>query len=119
MRGNGLFTSLFDTLEPLPVKDLRKGRNADHDTRRNEALIARYYYLGRYTDKRYRAIMQQLSDEFYLSERRIQDIMQQQSGILRQLRQLQPVAQWFVRQYPHLVWPAPQPCAHPHPPKGG
>lgn len=107
MRGNSLFTSLFDTLEPLPVKDLRKGRNADHDARRNEALLARFYYLGRFTEKRYSAIMQQISDEFYLSERRIQDIMQQQSDVLRKLRQQQPAATWFVHEYPHLVWPNP------------
>lgn len=108
MRGASLFKNLFDDLEPLPEYTRGKGRNADHDARRNEALIARYYYLGRYTGTRYSIIMRQLSDEFYLSERRIQDIMQQQSDILHRLRQEQPVAARFRQQYPHLVWPPPQ-----------
>lgn len=107
MRGASLFKNLFDDLEPLPECIRSKGRNADHDARRNEALIARYYYLGRYTGNRYSIIMRQLSDEFYLSERRIQDIMQQQSEILHKLRQEQPAPAWFNHQFPHLVWPAP------------
>lgn len=103
-RGGRLFNTLFDDFDPLPSRG-GKGRSAEHDARRNEALIARYYYLGYYTNQRYSDIVMQLSCEFYLSHRRIQDIVQECSAALHRLRQQQPAPGWFSQQYPHIIWP--------------
>lgn len=103
MRGQHLFSTLFE-LPEAPVKNPGKGRSSDLDARRNELLLHRYYYYGKHSQKRYETILNDLSNEFFLSERRIQDIIQDNTLRLRELRREEMTAAELRRLWPHLVW---------------
>lgn len=104
-RGYHLFTSLFDEdILPAEPPRQRKGRSDELNERRNELLLARYYWYGQFSSKRYGAVIKSLSTEFFLTERTIQDIIQTEYGILLRLKKLQPPEAYFRKQWPHLVW---------------
>lgn len=103
MRGQHLFSSLFE-LPPLPEKTPGKGRNESLDAQRNELLLYRYYYYGTFTGLRYSIAIQNLRNEFFLTERRIQDIMQEQAVLMRKIREQAPGLNELKAKWPHLVW---------------
>lgn len=104
-RGFHLFSSLFDEdILPAVEPRQRKGRSDEMNERRNELLLARYYWYGEFTEKRYPTIMKNLSSEFFLTERTIADIIQIEFGVLKNLRTMKPPETYFKRQWPHLVW---------------
>jgi hypothetical protein len=82
----------------------RKGRNDQLMEKRNECLVARYYYYGSHSEKRYDIILQQLSDEFFLSTSTIQDLVQSNMKYLHELKDKEPRRAYFESNWPHLVW---------------
>ncbi|OJW78582.1 MAG: hypothetical protein BGO69_00930 [Bacteroidetes bacterium 46-16] len=82
----------------------RKGRSNKLVERRNECLLSRYYYYNSYTDKRYEAIMQHLSDEFFLSPTTIHDLLQDNMHYLHELKNEQPKKAYFEHKWPHMTW---------------
>lgn len=105
MRGQHLFNDLFaDTLPPV-VKQPGKGRNQNFDALRNELLIHRYFYYGKFHNElKYEVIISRLSEQFFLTERRIQDVISENAIALRQLRQDPPTVPELKKRWPHLVW---------------
>lgn len=104
MRGQRTFQSLFvgiDALEP-PVRE-RKGRCAELDKRRNELLLIRYIWHGLQL-KRYDVILAELEAEFFISQRRISDIIAANTARLRTLKQEFPSSKELSSRYPHLKW---------------
>ena len=104
MRGVQLFVNLFNETETLPACRQSKGRSGELDARRNELLLHRFYYYGKHTAWRYERILEQLSNEFFITERRIQDIIQEQQEQLRELRQEAPQPAAMRQRWPHLMW---------------
>ena len=101
-RGNKQFKTIFSGEQP--GKGQRRGRNNELLEKRNACLLARYYYYGHFTEKRYDAIIQHLSTEFFLSPVTIQDLVQDHVNYLHELKQLNPRRAYFESQWPHLVW---------------
>jgi hypothetical protein len=99
---NNIFEANPGNEEPNAPK--RRGRSNKLLEKRNECLVSRYYYYNHYTDKRYEAIMQHLSDKFFLSPSTIQDLVQDNMERLRQLKEAQPRKGYFGHRWPHLVW---------------
>lgn len=105
MRGSTLFNDLF-TNEMVTVrqKTAGKGRSVELDIKRNKLLLLRYVYYGKHTTDRYEIILNNLENEFHISQRRIQDIIQENSTTLRQHRNDFPAIPVLRKMYPHLVW---------------
>lgn len=82
----------------------RKGRSAELHDLRNECLVARYYFYGKFTDKRYSKILEDLSREFFLSTVTIPEVLDENFESLNELRNQQPTESFFKKKWPHLVW---------------
>lgn len=105
MRGQQTFQSLFpDLTTTCPDKVPGKGRNPEYDAKRNELLLARYFFYGKYTSKRYSWIIAQLASEFFLAQRRITDIIAENTTGLKQLRDNPPTIKELRQRWSHLVW---------------
>jgi len=106
MRGQQvLFSEFFTEASEAPVLTIqRKGRSEQLYGMRNEALLDRYYYYGKFTDKRYESILDQLSEEFYLSPYTIQERINENFSKLDELKAHQPTKEYFKKKYPHLIW---------------
>lgn len=99
-----LFENFFEDEQTPVVTATRRGRSEELHARRNEALIERYYYYGKFTDKRYEAILDQLSDEFFLTPVTISEVMNDNFNKLSDLKAHAPAKDYFKKKYPHLVW---------------
>ena len=104
MRGKDLFKKEFE--KNTSNAKSTKGRNIKMLSLRNECLADRYYYYGNYTDKRFDAIIEQLSEEFFLSCETINDIIQDKGPYLRVLKKEQPSLYYFQHKWPHYKWKA-------------
>jgi hypothetical protein len=103
MRGQqSLFENVFVAVPELTVS--RQGRSEELIKERNECLVSRYYYYGKFTDKRYDAIMNDLKKEFFIETMTIQERIQENFEILAELKKQQPSKNHFKDKWPHLVW---------------
>jgi len=85
-------------------QDWRKGRDTKLLEKRNECLIARYYYYRNFTDKRYEVIIDLLVDEFWLTRLTLPQIISKYTSELRKLTDLRPDKTYFTNKWPHLKW---------------
>ena len=83
---------------------VRKGRNNSLVSKRNECLIARYYYYGYYKNKCYEEIMRLLVNEFFLAPVTINIIIQNNSEQLQSIKLRAKVMHYFQNHWPHLKW---------------
>lgn len=74
------------------------------DQKRNELLVYRYLYHGIKNPYAHALVLKNLSDEFFLCERRINDIISQMHGLLAQVRKEMPATAELKKKWPHLVW---------------
>ena len=81
-----------------------KGRSNKLILKRNECLLARYYYYGYFKNMCYEEIIRQLLGEFYLSPNSIARIIQSNTDHLRAIRQKALVLYYFQNRWPHLKW---------------
>lgn len=104
MRGsNVLFSDVFNEGNETAPR-LKKGRSAALIARRNACLVDRYYWYGRYSEKRYTLILESLSDEFFLSTVTIPEIINDNIDQLRGLKAKNPTAKQLATKWPHLNW---------------
>jgi len=98
-----LFADVFLTPPELTVQ--RQGRSEELIGQRNECLIARYYYHGKFGEKRYDSILSELQSEFFIEEFTIQKRISENYELLLSLKAQQPTRDFFKKKWPHLVWP--------------
>ena len=96
-----LFTAIFGNSDETEHE--KRFRNY-HMPRRNEHLILRYYYHAEHEKKGYEACLADLETEFYLTERRIIDILSECDEQLRALVALKPSVREIKAKAPHLAW---------------
>jgi hypothetical protein len=92
----------FEDKEVLPRG---KGRSSVLITKRDRALIARYYFWTEIKRRRYDdtlAILQ--NQEFFISERRIENIIRESGEYLDLLLSKQAVVNDLKREYPSFNW---------------
>jgi hypothetical protein len=110
MSGRGsltLFANVFNEEVPSEVLSKpRKGRSSELHSQRNDCLIDRYYFYGKYTEKRYLAILEDLSHEFFISTVTIPELITENYELLLALKEKKPSKQYFLKKWPHLVWQA-------------
>ena len=82
----------------------RKGRNDKLVNRRNECLLARYFFYGHYKNMCYEDIVRVLTGEFFLSPNTIIPIIQGNADQLQLIKQRGLVKFYFQNKWPHLKW---------------
>jgi hypothetical protein len=99
-----LFKNIFSEELPARLEKQKKGRSDVLNAKRNECLIDRYFFYGRFTEKRYEKILETLSNEFFLSSVTIPKIVDENLDKLIELKKLKPEKSFFQNKWPHLVW---------------
>lgn len=99
-----LFKNIFQDDSPAPSEKQRKGRSELHNSRRNDCLIDRYFFYGRFSGLRYELILEMLSHEFFLSAVTIPKVVDENLDKLIQLKKEKPDVSFFQNKWPHLVW---------------
>ena len=103
MRGSLSLFKDFETEIPQQTNEERKERI--FHAKKCEALVDRFFYYGKFTDKRYTKILEHLSEEFFLSQITIAELLDDNSDMLRALKQSPPENKsMFVKKWPHLIW---------------
>jgi hypothetical protein len=105
MRGsNILFADIFETPPSEVQHGGKKGRCPELNHLRNECLVERFYYYGKFFDKRYTTIIETLAREFFLSEITVPKVISANRDQLTSLRKQQPAIPYFKKRWPHLTW---------------
>jgi hypothetical protein len=102
MRGQRIFNEIIKghSLNTTATK----GRNNKLLAKRNECLLARYYYYGHFKNKCYEEILRLLMTEFFLSPGTIINIIQSNTEELQTIRQRVMALYYFQNHWPHLKW---------------
>lgn len=80
-------------------------RSRNHyQPKRNKHLLIRYYYHSEIQRYRYDDCIKLLSDEFYLCERRIIDLLTNNVKELKQLAASEPSLNELQRHAPHFIF---------------
>jgi len=102
MRGQRIFNEYIKDNESN--KAIVKGRNNKLVTKRNECLVARYYYYGHYKKMFYEEIIRQLVGEFFIAPNTIVNIIQENTDQLQFIK-LKPLPlYYFQNHWPHFKW---------------
>ncbi len=99
MRGKKLFNDVIknDT-------ELRKGRNDSLLIKRNNCMLARYYYYGYFKEKCFEEIIQLLVADFFISPIRIARIVQENSDKIKELKDKRVSVYLLQQHYPQYKW---------------
>lgn len=99
MRGQKLFNDVIknDT-------ELRKGRNDALLLKRNDCMLARYYYYGHFKEKCFEEIIQLLVADFFISPLRISRIVQENSEKIKELKDKGVSVYLLQQNYPQYRW---------------
>lgn len=101
MKNTKTFTSTFREQPAAPSK---RGRSSQLIQQRNQCLTDRYYYYGAFTDKRYEAVVALLSTEFFLTVPTLQDIINNHTNRINELKKEQPPLSYFQQRWPGMRW---------------
>jgi hypothetical protein len=102
MRGQNIYKEL--TKENGLIRKPRKGRNGSLVARRNECLVARYFYHASFRNLCYEDIVRVLVGEFFLSPSTIANLVLENSDWLQSMKQNYPSIYYFQVRWPHLKW---------------
>ena len=102
MRGEKFFNETIR--EPGLEGAARKGRSTSLLTKRNECLVARYFYYGYLKHKCFEDILKMLVLEFYLSPATVCQVVKDKGEQLQALKQKAPSLHYFQSRGPHLKW---------------
>jgi hypothetical protein len=102
MRGQKVFNDIIR--EEGLSNTIRKGRSNTLLYKRNECMIARYYYYGYLKSKVYEEILKLLVSEFFLSPSTIAFQVMEHTEQLQYLKQKGPTLYYFQNRWPHMKW---------------
>jgi hypothetical protein len=104
LRGsNTLFKEFFETEQPVKVapKGIIQSTNT---SRRNECLVDRYFFYGKFYGLSYTRILEELVKEFFISRETISDVISDNINQLRLIKKTSPVRADLKKKWPHLDW---------------
>lgn len=99
---NKNFADIFEDELAKPKK--HKGRGRELHNKRNECLIDRYYYYGKFEKLRYSIILETLSTQFFISHITISEIIDDNYQQLLDLKKKEPSIVYFKKKWLHLNW---------------
>jgi len=103
MRGQTLFNELT-TNDEKPTSLGLRGRNKVLISIRNECLLYRYYYYARLVKSNFPDTLKCLSEEFFLSERTIVDILSNEGVKLKRITDEKMSIKKLIEKFNHLKW---------------
>lgn len=83
---------------------LSKGRSKELIEDRNNLLFVRYWYYVTFTNNRFDIILELLSFEFKLAQRRVADLLSEDRSVVKTLKQIKPTLKALKQIYPFFVW---------------
>lgn len=86
------------------ANDLRKGRSNSLIGKRNDCLLARYYYYSHFRDKGYEEVISLLAKEFFLSSITIINIILENTEHVQMLKDKAKSLSFFNTRWGHLKW---------------
>lgn len=101
MRGSNVIGKLFNDDD---ANKHRKGRSKDLHNKRNLALAYRYYYYSKFTKMRYEAIIEMLSNEFYITPVTLAEALQDNADTLSKVKKESPSIAYLKTNYKHYNW---------------
>lgn len=102
MRGEKFFNEVIR--EPGIERAGRKGRSTSLILKRNECVVARYFYYGYLKHKCFEDILKLLVLEFFLSPTTVCQVVKDNSTQLQILKEKAPTVHFFQRRWPNLKW---------------
>ena len=101
MRGSlSLFNDLIEEQKPA----VSEGGERIMRIKRNECLVHRHFFYLKFKDLRYASVIERLSEEFFLSQITVIQILEEHSELLYKLKSEPPVKTFYGKTWPHLVW---------------
>ena len=104
MRGQTTLSNYFNSNDDSSTSEVKKGRSKVLNNKRNLALIYRYYYYSKFTKMKYDCIIEILSNEFYLSQVTIPEVLSNNSTILSDVKKTNPTIHSLRNSYPYYNW---------------
>lgn len=104
MRGSNSLAKIFENSATEKPKGKIKGRSTDLIKNRNLALLHRFYYYASFTELKYEKIIEVISSDFYLSHRRVIDILSNEAITLRDIRRDKPSIQKLKTSFVQFNW---------------
>lgn len=97
--------SLFNTFETKTEQLSLEGRTRNYlMPERNQALVHRFFFYGWMKDFKYSRCLAELEKEFFLSERRLVDILAEVDDQLQNLHRKPPTLKELQAKFPWLNW---------------
>ena len=102
MRGYKIFNEL--THNDDTAARIQRGRKSELIDKRNQCLIARYYYHGCMKKKCYEDTVNALVAEFFITPERIVNIIQENGPLLKAMKEDTPTAYSLQTYWPAWRW---------------
>jgi hypothetical protein len=102
MRGAALFKTLV-TDEELNKRE-RKGRSATLNDKRDECLLARFYYYTVHRGLCFEEVLKQVSIEFFITCDRIVKIIQLHPEEIKTMKEKKLSVYKLQHRWPHFKW---------------
>lgn len=102
MRGQKLFNSIIKRNSDEKLN--KRGRNEELLDQRNSCMIARYYYYGKYKGKCFEEILLTMASEFFLTTTRISRIIQENTEVIKEMKDNEVSIYQLQANYPHFKW---------------
>lgn len=99
-------TLFNDIIEESPLRVV-KGRSERLDNLRNQCLVERYLYMMETTGWRYDLMLKLISTDFFLSERTVINILDENYDIVSTVRKKIPGKKELERKWPQFSWETP------------
>lgn len=105
-RGVRLYNALlFNELDIVTLpKPEHSGRDPQLIENRNQFLFYRYYFKTAIQRKQYIDVCRELSNETFLSQIRIKEILQDNTESVLLLKKQKPQPKELAKLYPHINW---------------
>jgi hypothetical protein len=103
MRGR---KKIFDEIVngDLSSGNVTTGRSKDLISKRNKALIFRYYFYVTFTQLRYEVILEKLCEEFFISPYTIQARINDNYTLFSEVKMNKPEPSELKKTYPQFNW---------------
>lgn len=99
-------TLFNDIIEESPLRII-KGRSERLDNLRNQCLVERWVYMMKTTGWRYDLMLRMTSIDFFLSERTIINLLDENYSLLQSLKANPPAKKELEKKWPQYNWDTP------------
>lgn len=91
-------------MSSMLVHNVKKGRNEGLIQRRNQQLVARFYFYSTLNDLKFSRVLELLESEFFISQSRIADLLAQQSDQITAIELNSITVNDLRDTYPSMNW---------------